>query len=413
VTAEFGLFRTSLDVNLDLAPNPKPTSSDKRGFGQVASLYTAFSLDFARYALDVSMAAGHRTILDPFAGMGTLGEAARDRPVDLILNDLNPFAVTASWLRTAHVQDIASALGKFSRVQMGEIVGDDRKFFLDLTHQLLGDTSLAGILNTKEADPVARVMAHVLAVFRISLHKRLRGSNPTWTKRTRDIFLNASEVRSARESLCNALAQYTTRLCALDSDFSVDVRLGNALSLEIQPGSIGAIITSPPYPNRTDYIRHYLPAVEMLIAGDVEDERRLRETQIGTPLIRAVKPSTDLPNSVAEIVSRISNHHSYASERYYGKGYHYYFSDMQSVLHRFATWLAPKGVLVLVVQDAHYKEIRIPVGELFRDMAELAGLRLSSVREFPVKTSLAWLSPHSRAIPRKEPLFETALLFTS
>ena len=77
MTAEFGLFRTNFDLNLDHAPNPKPTAADKRGFGRLSSLYTAFSLDFARFAAELVLSSGNQTVLDPFAGMGTMGEAGR------------------------------------------------------------------------------------------------------------------------------------------------------------------------------------------------------------------------------------------------------------------------------------------------------------------------------------------------
>src|SRR5688500_3919780 len=92
------LFDTLEGIERDLyeAPNPKPTSSDKARFGKLASLYTAFSSQFAGYALDMCLRAGHSRIADPFSGMGTLGEAARSRPVNLHLGDISPFAALSS-----------------------------------------------------------------------------------------------------------------------------------------------------------------------------------------------------------------------------------------------------------------------------------------------------------------------------
>ena len=107
--AEFDLFGEHTPELLEGCHNPKPSSADKANFGRLASLYTAFSSDFASFALQECLSRGHTRIADPFAGMGTLGEAARVRSLDLALNDLNPFAVASCCVRTAGVSEIAHA----------------------------------------------------------------------------------------------------------------------------------------------------------------------------------------------------------------------------------------------------------------------------------------------------------------
>ena len=96
---------------MSAAPNPKPSAADKRGYGSLASLYTAFSTDFARFALELCVSEGHSTIMDPFAGMGTVGEAGRRMPIKLLLNDLNPFASLSSVFRTSAVHEIEASIG--------------------------------------------------------------------------------------------------------------------------------------------------------------------------------------------------------------------------------------------------------------------------------------------------------------
>ena len=95
------LFRTGVPLLDSLAdvPNPKPTISDKREYGALASLYTAFSKEFASYVLQLFQREGLRIIADPFAGMGTVGEAGRTFAIELRLSDISPFAALSSAFR--------------------------------------------------------------------------------------------------------------------------------------------------------------------------------------------------------------------------------------------------------------------------------------------------------------------------
>ena len=61
------------------------------------------------------------------------------------------------------------------------------------------------------------------------------------------------------------------------------------------PESIDLIVTSPPYPNRTDYIRHYQPASELLMEASGRDERIVRLERVAEPAARGDVPSHDLP----------------------------------------------------------------------------------------------------------------------
>ncbi|MCL6684113.1 hypothetical protein [Sphingomonas alba] len=407
--SDFGLFRTADEFNVDATPNPKPGSADKRGYGRLASLYTAFSLDFARFALELCTSRGHASILDPFAGMGTLGEAGRQLPISLTMNDLNPFAATACAFRTAESRQLARALKTFHDAPMSAIEGDDYVLFSELREALTGAPSFRDILQSRGSN--SRLLtSHILALFRIALHRRFKGSNPTWTKRAKGIFLTQDEVCREQQNTCSDVANFIAGLKQLNPDFRSAVTLADTNTLQIEKGSVEAIITSPPYPNRTDYIRHYLPAVELLLDQNHDEERGLRESQIGTPLIRASNRNIQLPRTVVDVIDRVREHGSYASERYYAKGYSYYFEDMQLALSKFRQWLSQSGRVILVIQDVYYKELRIGVGDLFSDMAKDIGLRPVGRRDFVVRNSLARLSPHSRAAPRSQQSCETVLV---
>src|SRR5262249_44211934 len=152
--------------------------------------------------------------------------------------------------------------------------------------------------------------------------------------------------------------------------------------------------------NRTDYIRHYLPASEMLLAAAGHSERDVRLKQIGTPLIRSDNPVVVMPTTVQHILERIRDHDSCATKRYYYKAFLYYFTDMQESLQRLYKWLRPGGLLLMVVQDTFYKEIHVATPALLCDLAEAAGLRVVGRKDWTVRQYLSQLSPHSRKAAR-------------
>ncbi|UAK25275.1 hypothetical protein [Sphingomonas nostoxanthinifaciens] len=389
------------DANpLAAAPNPKPSAADKRGYGSLASLYTAFSTDFARYALEVCSANGHRTILDPFAGMGTLGEAGRAMPVNLLLNDLNPFASTSCAFRSAARSEISAAIERVRASTLCKETTTEFEAFDYAVRTRAGDAGTpAELLNLMddEESRSALLDVHLISLIRIATHRRLQGSNPTWTKRSTNHEIDPATFETARDAVLTAAASYAARLQEPDHKFSVKVTCSDVAGLKLEDCSIDAIVTSPPYPNRTDYIRHYLPAAELLLGADPEAERSLRQAQIGTPLIRETLPNARLPDSVEDLIRRVRTHGSYASERYYAKGFLYYFDDMSLTLARMRRWLKPGGLAIIVVQDAYYKEMRVPVADLLTDIAGTHGLVPESRKDFPVRHTLSRLSATARA----------------
>jgi hypothetical protein len=400
--------------DLASAPNPKPSSRDKSGFGRLASLYTAFSTDFAAFALELCQKDGHVEIADPFAGMGTIAEAGRGLPVHLYLNDLNPFAALTSVFRSSRKDLIHEAIESVKGDQIAGVATCERTSFDALMGETAKEATVDALVRNASGDAArfAALRIYLLSLVRLASFRRLGGSNPTWTKRAGDYVPSPDVLRLAHETVTRAATAYADSLVDLHSEFTAAFTSADVADLQRRSGSLDAIITSPPYPNRTDYIRHYLPAVEVLIAEDGDAERRLRETQIGTPLIRQGSISDTLPKLVQDTIESVRNHPSYASERYYAKGFAYYFTDLQNALRQFREWLKVGGSLILVVQDSHYKEMRIPVADLITDLAlSVGGFELRSRKDFLVPQTLARLSPHSRASSSARKSFESALQF--
>ena len=411
------LFRSDsrfLDALLD-APNPKPSAVDKAKFGQLASLYTAFSQEFATAILDLCLTEGCQTIADPFSGMGTVGEAARTREVNLSLGDFSPFAALSGAFRSSSRDDIVASAEIVSDLSVQIEADDEYVFFAHLLSAIGAGTETATRLALQApTEPECRPTAlaiYLAALSRLRLHKSFAGSNPTWIKRP-SAAADGDATRLAVEQTLAAARQFAEALEPLHGQNRTRVSWAPLAEQSYQPGSLDAIVTSPPYPNRTDYIRHYLPASELLLNAAGQDERQLRLGQIGTPLIRGVPPNHTLPASAVQLIDQIKNHTSYASEGYYYKGFLYYFSDMMDALSRMKTWLRPGGLAFLVVQDTYYKDLHVPVADLLIDIAATQGFSLMGRQDWRVRSSLSQLSPHSRRRLPNRSLSESVIAFS-
>jgi hypothetical protein len=395
------LFRSGhqLKDGLNQAPNPKPTTTDKARFGKLASLYTAFSCDFAAHALDICLRAGCTNIADPFGGMGTLAEAGRTRPVNLQLGDISPFAVLSGAFRSALREEIEAGAALLEDLSALIAAGDEGAFFARLFSEIEAYVQdSVGAVIAAPSEPEHRIAAlaiYLAALSRIRLYRGLSGSNPTWIKRP-GIPADISSTLESIKITINTSREFASQLPNLHPENHTSSTWSSIETQKIAPGSLDAILTSPPYANRTDYIRHYLPASELLLAASGRDERLVRAQQIGTPLIRATEPDQLLPASVQEVLHRIRTHPSYASERYYYKGFLYYFTDMFDALLKMRDWLRRDGLLLMVVQDTYYKEIRVPTADMLVDIAMAVGFQSTGRRDWRVHQHLSRLSPHSR-----------------
>lgn len=167
----------------------------------------------------------------------------------------------------------------------------------------------------------------------------------------------------------------------------VEVHLADARQLRniLQPHSIDAVITSPPYPNEKDYTR--TTRLEAVILGFIKNKVELRELK--QKLIRSntrgvYKEDDDDKwiaehpeiNAIAETIEkrRIELGKTSGFERLYGKVTRLYFGGMARHLAELSTALRPGAQLAYVVGDqASYLRVMIRTGELLADIAQTLG----------------------------------------
>lgn len=167
------------------------------------------------------------------------------------------------------------------------------------------------------------------------------------------------------------------------SVFNVDARSVDKACL--QPRSVNAVITSPPYPNEKDYTR--ITRLESVFLGYVRDKEQLREQK--KQLVRSntrgvyrkdedhlALVQNDRVDELAQVIEakRIELNKTSGFEKNYASVVRQYFGGMARHFQSLSNYLKPGAQLAYVVGDqASYFQIMIRTGELLARVAELQG----------------------------------------
>jgi hypothetical protein len=169
----------------------------------------------------------------------------------------------------------------------------------------------------------------------------------------------------------------------------------------LEPGSIDAVITSPPYPNEKDYTR--TTRLESVLLGFIKSKEDLRAVKRG--LIRSntrgvYKGDSDdlLVSGNGEIeriasaieARRIELGKTSGFERLYARVTKLYFGGMAKHLTDLRTILRPGAYLAYVVGDqASYLRVMIRTGQLLADIAASLGYEIVDIDLFRTRLATA------------------------
>jgi len=169
----------------------------------------------------------------------------------------------------------------------------------------------------------------------------------------------------------------------------------------IEPHSIDAVITSPPYPNEKDYTR--TTRLESVILGFIKSKPELRSQK--KRLIRSntrgvYKDDDDHKwiakhpeiHRIAESIEkrRLELGKDSGFEKLYAKVTKLYFGGMARHLVRLQTFLRPDAQLAYVVGDqASYLRVMIRTGQVLADIAESLGYELVRIDKFRTRFATA------------------------
>ncbi len=169
----------------------------------------------------------------------------------------------------------------------------------------------------------------------------------------------------------------------------------------LEPASIDAIITSPPYPNEKDYTRTTrLESVLLRLIQNKAELRSLKQGLVRSNTRNVYKADTDdfwvakhpeIQRLAAEIEARrIELGKTSGFERVYARATKLYFGGMAKHLADLRPILRPGAQLAYVVGDqASYLRVLIRTGQLLASLAEALGYEVVGIELFRTRLATA------------------------
>jgi len=186
-----------------------------------------------------------------------------------------------------------------------------------------------------------------------------------------------------------------------ETESAVHFADSRSLSDLLEPCSIDAVITSPPYPNEKDYTR--TTRLESVLLGFVTDRQALRDLKQG--LVRSNTRNVYKRDSDDELVAdnaeiqriadeiekrRIEMGKTSGFERLYARVTKLYFGGMARHLSDLRSILRPGALLAYVVGDqASYLRVMIRTGQLLAGIAESLGYEVVGIDLFRTRMATA------------------------
>jgi len=243
-------------------------------------------------------------------------------------------------------------------------------------------------------------------------------SNPTWTRSSENPKIASvipyKALRDKAWSMFNDIKD--TRV---PEHVRSDVIFGDVRDVDLDE-KFDAIITSPPYLTRIDYVVNFRMENEFLANLNLPkrfDIGSLRNAMIGTVTItnrgfRDAAPDPIWGESGQKIMQTIERSRSKAARSYYYPNIYAYFDGICRWLRRTRSYLKKNGVMVIVVQSSFFKRFEIPVADIFLQMGRNLGYETISIRHEPIRTHMGLLSPQRRKRSLNKILHEDVLVFT-
>ncbi len=418
--------------------NPKRGKESRSGRAGWYTYYAGFSPTFVQDALKTLGPPSNARVLDPWNGSGTTTDVTASSGFTALGFDLNPVMVIVAKARLLDssvkaslksiLEDILSkaALDSTSnpreplRIWFTRPTASAIRSIEKAIQTLLIEQEHHGLLfEAPSLEFVSSLAAFFyVATFRAlrELLKPFRSTNPTWLKEPS----NASERIALPVHRLHTLLRNEVEAMAVGFESQTEEAIRRTAtidraasgSLPIASGSIDAVISSPPYCTRIDYVKKTSPELALLGAHQT-GLLELRDQMIGTPTISKTTPRQDTAwgETCLNLMETISNHDSYASKSYYSKTYVQYFAGIHASLREIDRTLRPGGSCVLVVQDSNFKNVHIDLATILDEMAHNQRWMRIFRADFPTNRTIAGIRAKQRVSSTAKFTTETVLGF--
>ncbi|MHB8094623.1 MAG: class I SAM-dependent methyltransferase [Candidatus Aminicenantales bacterium] len=387
--------------------------------------YASYSSDFVEDIISLLELSPNSKILDPWLGAGTTSEIAVAKGYNIKGFDINPAMLIVAKARLLPTSEkdlipkkLESILLAFDQANAKinvsqELIEEPLEQWLTSSSAELLRTLEKGITfytlkeNKKIAYPIWNNLGQItpiLAFFYVALFRTFRhyissfqSSNPTWIKTAKGL----KQISLSSDKLIESYKKETECLLCTMKGESLEmpekssrkgiIKVATSTNLPLPPESVDAVISSPPYCTRIDYVKATLPELAVINYPNGDVVRKLREKMIGTPVIRStqLKEEKSWGETCTRFIVEVTKHPSKASMTYYLKYYQQYFSSLNASFIELNRVLKKGGKCVLVVQDSYYKEIHNDLPTIFIELAEKLKWKLDRRIDYCKKQTLA------------------------
>ena len=239
----------------------------------------------------------------------------------------------------------------------------------------------------------------LLAFFYTALFASVRGvlvgfrtTNPMWIKKpstAKDRINPTWEVLQQSFRRCvSRLAELLSMPEPVCADEDVPFATGDATCLPYATNSFDAVVSSPPYATRLDYVNGTLP--ELAILGAVEQTVvNLREKVTGSPVVghlAAIGGGESLASDYAnQLLKKIRRHPSKGSRNYYFPWMANYLRHLEDAVSEIDRTVTENGSICLVVQDSRYKDLHVDLQQIVTELVGAKGRQLVQRVDHPAR----------------------------
>lgn len=426
------------------ATSPKRGKNERQGVHAWHPYYAGYSEGFVEAAL---LALGRDVpdplVLDPWNGSGVTTLVTQRMGLRSVGVEINPIMVTFAKAKSLSLVEHKGALEMRAR-QVVEALETAPSIYQP--HELAGwvpEEVLRGLLSLRDAiladrqptlgcDLVSgpfradrttkRPHYDVETAFLLAaLFRTLReygsfiaGSNPTWVKKTegapvRSLSGLASDYQRTVMEMITDLEGIRPRrgVPAVPALFE-----GDARQLPLEDSSVDLIVTSPPYCTRIDYALSTKPELLLLGFRELIEIDGLRRRTMGAPVItdKTLVPRPEWGQSCRQVLAQVEAHSAKASRSYYYPNLLQYFSDAARSLQEVLRVLKPGGAAAVVVQSSYFKDVEIPLGQIYTEMAEALGGVASIARREVVRGHMAHVNSKSSGYVANKVFYEDVVV---
>ncbi len=321
----------------------------------------AYSPEFVEKILDGFQIRGK--VLDPFCGIGTTALVAKSRGMNACGIDSSPLAVCVANVKTRNYsQDELLEVENFMKGIFQKKTGPKLPklkwdFELFRIEKAFPPANLRNILYIREkiTEVENEKARNFLLLALISLIPMCSF-----------VLKDGGVLKLVKKSVAPVKEMFKRKVKKMLRDLrespitgaEPEIFLGDARKMDLESGTMDAIITSPPYLNAIDYTKVY--GLELsLLEMDPQTTKKARERCLRSSITASVM-GEDLPPEAGEIGNKIPVIGAY-------------FFDMEKVLEECYRVLKPGSFAVFVVGNTVIHETHILVDEILAEMGARLG----------------------------------------